>query len=103
VEAAIRFRRRGQMAIFKDYLRAGRYRLRYEATNPHRTGFVHVVSRDNVEVGVFRLKGLQPIEVDLPAADKYLFRVFLAPRSELGGLALRRIGAAPPASAEGGG
>lgn len=91
VEAPIRFTRRGQSVVFKEYLRAGRYNARINPQANGVEGWLFVVSRDNLEVGERSLD--LGAEIDLPHSTKYFLRVFLAPGGELSELEIEPLGA----------
>ncbi len=88
----LQFTYRWQYAVFKDSFRAGSHRAKLVMDPMPNEGYLHVVDRRNREVGTFDV--LEPIAFELPADEKYLFRVFLAPPARLHEL---RVFAAPAA------
>jgi hypothetical protein len=85
----VRFTRRGQSVVFKEYLKAGSYNVR---VNPQRQGvesWLCVVTRDNLEVGELEL--VPEARVQLPDSTKYSLRLFLAPGGELRSLEIEPV------------
>ncbi|MDX1501739.1 MAG: hypothetical protein R3325_05200, partial [Thermoanaerobaculia bacterium] len=80
----LRYTRRWQYALFKEYFDAGAYRARIEYRPREAEGYLHVVSREGREVGTFPMG--PEVRLDLPEPGKYFFKVFLAPPTELFGL-----------------
>lgn len=80
---------RWQFAVFKDYFSAGLYKVEFGTNPPPREGYLHVIDRSNREVGTYDL--LKPVEVELPADEKYLFRVFIAPPTRLYGVKVSKV------------
>lgn len=81
---------RWQFAVFKDFFAAGKYRVKLGMNPAPKDGYLHVVDRNNREVGTFQLAA-QPgadLQITLPADEKYLLRVFIAPPTRLYGLQL---------------
>ncbi len=89
--SVINFFRKGQSVVFKEYLRAGRYRAGLNRQPVGVEGWLYVVSRDNHEIGQFALSSTFVTELVLDRADKYLFRVFLSPGGELRSMDLTYI------------
>ncbi len=81
---------RWQFAVFKDFFAAGSYRVELGMNPPPKEGYLHVVDRDNREVGTFDLR--TDITVTLPANQKYLLRVFIAPPTRLYGVKVSPVG-----------
>ncbi len=86
----LRITRGNPFAAFKDYFQAGRYVVRPVLEGPRRRGWLHVVSRDNVEVGAFPIA--RRVEINLPRRDKYFFRLQPLPGTAVRGLSVRRVG-----------
>lgn len=87
----VRFDRRGQWVLFKDYFEPGRYRV---GVTPQPAGvrcWLHVVTRDNREIGQVELT--PAAEIELPVRGKYFLRTFLSAGGELGELRLRAAAA----------
>lgn len=79
--APVRFTRRGQSVVFKEYLNAGRYNVSINSQRRGVESWLYVVTRENLEVGQ---RPLGPgAEIDLPHSTKYFLRVFLSPGGEL--------------------
>ncbi len=89
----IRFSRRGQAVVFKDYFAPGRYRISLRTRPRSIRSWVHVATVDAREIATLALPGSG--QVELPAADKYLFRVFLAAGCALHRVSVERIGTTP--------
>lgn len=84
---------RWQFAVFKDFFRAGSYKVEFGTNPPPKEGYLHVIDRRNREVGTFDL--LSPVEIALPRDEKYLFRVFIAPPTRLYGIEISKLDTAP--------
>jgi hypothetical protein len=82
---------RWQFAVFKDFFLAGEYRIELGMNPPPKQGYLHVIDRNNREVGTFDL--LTDFTVTLPADEKYLLRVFIAPPTRLYGLKVSGVDA----------
>lgn len=88
--ATIRFTRKGQSVVFKEYLQPGSYTVAVNPQPPGVEGWLYLITRDNHEVGQFSLSS-SAAEVVLDRADKYLLRVFLSPGGELRSLDLATV------------
>lgn len=95
----IRFHRRGQSVVFKDWFESGRYRVKLKTRPRSRPAWLYVAGLAAGEVGTFQTK--DAVEVELPARDKYFLRVFLPRRSELVQVTASRLGEADPAAGVG--
>lgn len=80
---------RWQYAVFKDFFKEGPFQAALRMDPLPSEGYLHVVDWNNHEVGTFNV--LEPIEFDLPAKEKYLLRVFLAPPARLHSLRIARV------------
>ncbi len=78
---------RWQFAVFKDFFSAGDYEVELGMNPTPKEGYLHVVDRNNREVGRFDL--LNDFTVFLPRDEKYLFRVFIAPPTRLYGVKIQ--------------
>ncbi len=86
----LQYTKRWQFAVFKDFLSAGDYQVELGMNPLPKEGYLHVVDRKNREVGRFDLR--TDIKVTLPADEKYLLRVFIAPPTRLYGVKVSRAG-----------
>ncbi|NNC75717.1 MAG: phospholipid carrier-dependent glycosyltransferase [Acidimicrobiia bacterium] len=84
---------RWMYAVFKDFFEAGRYQGVLEVDRAPEEGYLYVVTPENREIGTWDAS--TRFEIELPERGKYLFRVFLAPPTELRGWTLRRIERSP--------
>ena len=88
-EEPLHYSRRWQYAVFKEYLRAGEYRVILDVEPLPKEGYLYVVTPDNQEIGKWEIR--QRATIELPENGKYLLRVFLAPTVELSGVRVRRL------------
>jgi len=79
---------RWQFAVFKDFFAAGTYRIELGMNPAPKEGYFHVIDRNNREVGTYDL--LTDFTVTLPADEKYLLRVFIAPPTRLHSVSVSR-------------